>query len=106
MKVVVLSPCCFRLELKVRAAILLRAKIARCAKLYEIVPGALITFHEKSDNALYIVLSGSVRVEVSAPLTQPSRLIISSVYRGVVEHRSRQLGRMTIYHREATSQWS
>jgi len=91
MKVVVLSPCCFRLKFKACTFILLRAKIAHCAKLYEIVPGALITLHEKGENALYIVLSGSVKVEVSAPSTRPLRGNTSSIYRGVMEHGRRQL---------------
>lgn len=41
-----------------------RSVIAKCAELYEIVPGSHLYLSEGGDNALYIVLSGSVKVEV------------------------------------------
>lgn len=42
-----------------------RSGIARCAEAYEILPGAHIHLSKEGENALYIILSGSVKAEVN-----------------------------------------
>lgn len=47
-----------------------RLAIAKSAELYEIVPGAHVYLSEKGENALYVVLSGSAKVEVRGSCTR------------------------------------
>lgn len=46
-------------------AVLFRSGIARCAEAYDIVPGTHIHLSREGNNALYIILSGSVKAEVN-----------------------------------------
>lgn len=52
-----------------------RSTIARRAELYCIIPGEHVHLSDEGNNSLYIILSGSVKIEVSWKPTQNSNTI-------------------------------